>query len=168
MFHTSIVVTNCFVLVTALVVGILLSRAVGSVGALVTMPLVAAAVDLVSTQAGPSRWLVEHARQAQGVTVLQFLAVSIPLKGRIVPIIGVGDLMFFTVCVVTLRRVGWTKTNAFTAPRAGLLSALAVGLWAGFTPALPFVAAAVLLYAGVSRTLRCERCRAEVLERNDS
>lgn len=159
LFRTSIVTSDCFVLLTALVAGILLSRTVGSVGALVTMLLVAAVVDFISTQVGPSRWLVEQARQSRGVTVLRYLAVSIQLRGKIIPIIGVGDLMFFTVCVTTLRRMGWTGTKAFAAPVAGLLSALGVGLWAGFTPALPFVAAAVLLSAGLSRTLSHEPCR---------
>lgn len=158
-FQTNVATTNCLVLVTALAAGILLSRTVGSVGALVTLLVVAGVVDFVSAQAGPSRWIVAQARQARGVPLLQFLAVSIPLKGKIVPVIGVGDLMFFTVCVAALTRAGWTGAQALAAPLAGLLTALAVGLWAGFTPALPFVAAAVMLGARAVRPTRLEPCR---------
>ena len=79
--------------------------------------------------------------------VLQFLAVSIPWKGQVVPVIGVTDLMFFTTCAIAGKRLGWSETAALVVPLAGLLSAPGVGLVSGFTPALPFLAAAVLVYA---------------------
>jgi hypothetical protein len=87
---------DCFVLAAALVAGTLLSRQTGSVSAFSTILIVAAIVDLISTHAGPSRWLVTQAQHVRGATVLQFLAISLRLKGSVVPVIGVGDLMFFT------------------------------------------------------------------------
>jgi hypothetical protein len=146
-FRTNMVVTNCCVLVAALVAGTLLARQIGSVGALTAMLIVAAIVDVISTYAGPSRWLINQAQHARGVTVLQFLAVSLRLQGRLVAVIGGADLMFFTACVSALRRLGWPETPALVVPLVALLTALGVGLFAGFTPALPFLAAAVLLYA---------------------
>ena len=146
-FRTNFVATNCFVLATALVAGTLLSRRLGSIGALSTMLVVAAIVDLISAWAGPSRWLVNQAQQAHGLALLQFLVISLRVKEKLVPVIGVGDLMFFTAVVSVVRRLGWPEIPALTVPLAGILSALAVGFFAGFTPALPFLAASVLLYA---------------------
>ena len=157
-FRANIVGTNCFVLAAALVAGTLLSR-IGSAGSLSTMLIVAAIVDLISSHAGPSRWLIDQAQHARGVTVLQFLAISLRLKERFVPVIGVSDLMFFTASVSVVRRLGWPETSALMVPLVALLSALGVGLFAGFTPALPFLAAAVLLYAYGSNALKHEPCR---------
>ncbi len=158
-FPGSIVATNCFVLAVALVAGALLGRQVGSVGALSTMLIVAAIVDLISVHAGPSRWLVDQAQNAHGVRLLQFLAISIHLKGRLVPVIGVGDLMFFTAVVSVVRRLGWSETAALVVPLAGILAALGVGIATGFTAALPFLAGAVFLYAYRAKSLGHEPCR---------
>ncbi len=157
-FRSAVVVTDCFVLVVALFAGLLLSRQIGSLGALATMLVVASITDLISSHAGISRWLVDQARQGHGVTMLQFLAVSVRAKQKLVPIIGVSDLMFFTICVSVTRRLGWPEAWTLMAPLAGLLAALAVGLFAGFTPALPFMATAVLLCAYVSRSSRQAPC----------
>ena len=152
-FRTNIVASNCFVLAAALAAGTLLSRQIGSIGALSTMLMVAAIADLLSAHAGPSRWLVDQAQQARGVTVLQFLTISLRLRERLVPVIGVGDLMFFTTVVSVVRRLGWPETPALVVPLTGILSALGVGLWAGFTPALPFLAGAVWWYTRSSTSL---------------
>jgi hypothetical protein len=153
------VVTNCFVLVTALVAGMLLSWYIGSVRALSTLLIVAAIVDLISTHAGLSRWLVDQAQHARGVAPLQFLAVSLRLKEKLIAVIGVSDLMFFTTCVSAARRLGWPETPALVVPLVALLSALGVGLFAGFTPGLPFLAVAMLLYAYASHSLQQGPCQ---------
>jgi membrane-associated HD superfamily phosphohydrolase len=158
-FRTNMVATDCFVLVVALVAGMLLSRQIGSVGALTAMLIVAAVADLVSTHAGPSRWLVAHAQHGRGAIVLQLLAISLRWKGQFVGVIGASDLMFFATVVSVVRRLGWPETAALVVPLAGILSALAVGLFAGFTPALPFLAGAVWLYSYGSGAQGHEMCR---------
>lgn len=79
--------------------------------------------------------------------VAYFLAVSLRLKGKLVGVIGVADLIFFTTCVSVMRRLGWPETPMLVVPLLGILSALMVGLFAGLTPAPPFLAAAVIAYA---------------------
>jgi hypothetical protein len=148
-FPGNIVVTNCFVLAAALFAGTLLSRQIGSPGALAAMLTVAAIVDLVSTHAGPTRWIADQAQHTRGLALLQFLAISFRWKGQLVSVMGVSDLMFFALCACAMRRFGWPETPVLAVPLLGILSALAVGLFAGLTPALPFLAAAVLLYAYV-------------------
>ena len=153
-FRNEVVVTDCSVLLAALIAGTLLSRQIGSVGALATMLIVAAIADLISSYAGPSRWLVDWAQHAHGVTALQFLAVSLRMRQKLVPVIGVADLMFFTACVSVMRRLGWPELWTLIVPLGGLVSGLYTGLFVGFTPALPFLATAVLLYVCVSRLSR--------------
>ncbi len=109
----------------------------------------AAVVDPISTRAGPTRWIAEQAQHARGLTLVQFLAICFRWKRQLVSVIGVSDLMFFTTCGCALRRFGRPETAVLAVPLVGLLSALAVGLFAGLTPALPFLAAAVLLYSYV-------------------
>jgi hypothetical protein len=151
LFPGSLVVTDFFVLSVALFGGMLLSRLVGSVGALLIMLGVAAVVDLISTHAGPTRWIADGiAGHPGGLAALRFLAVCIRLRGMILAVIGAGDLMFFTVCVSVTRRSGWPERAALAVPLLGLLCALGVGLFAGLTPAIPFLAAAVGLYACAS------------------
>jgi hypothetical protein len=144
-WHPSIILTNGVVLLAALLAGAFLSRQIGTAGALATMLMVAAIVDLLSAYAGPSRWLIDQARRGHTGYALQYLAVSWKLKDRVVPVIGISDLMFFTLAVSVVRRLGWHEMPALLVPLGALLSALVVGLWAGFTPALPFLAAGVLL-----------------------
>ncbi len=158
-FRDNLVVTNWLVLSAALFAGTLLSRQIRSMGALVTFLTVGAIADLISTQVGPSRWLANAAQHANGLALIHFLAVSIRLKGKLVPVIGVSDLMFFTVCAGTLRGLGRPETPVLLVPLVGILSALGVGLFAGFTPALPFLAAAVILYAYASPSTQPDPCR---------
>jgi len=158
-FGVHIALTDCLVLVGALVAGTLLGRQVGSLGALATMLTVAAIADLISTHIGPTRWLADQAQQTRSIPVLQFLAISIQWKKELVPVIGIGDLMFFAAVVSVVRRFGWSETSTFLVPLAGILSALAVGLLTGLTPALPFLAAAVLLYGRQRHSLSRQPCR---------
>jgi hypothetical protein len=158
-FPGSIVATNCLVLFLALVAATLLGRQIGTAGALSIMLIVAAIVDLISAHAGPSRWLVDQAQNARGLPALQFLAVSLRLKGKLVPVIGVGDLMFFAAVVSVVRRLGWSEASTFAAPLAGILAALGVGLLTGFTPALPFLAGAVLAWGYALNSTSRELCR---------
>lgn len=145
-FRHQIAATNSVVLTVALVAGILLGRQVASASALSIMLVVAAISDVISTYSGFTKLLINRAGHSHGVTAIQFLSVSIPLNGRAIPVIGVGDLMFFTVCVSVAIRLRWPQTFALLVPLAGLLTALSFGLFIGFSPALPFLAAAILLY----------------------
>ena len=153
-FGNQVVSTDCCVLLAALIVGTLLSRLVGSFGALATMLIVAATVDFISSYSGPTRWLLDRAQHAHTAAVLQFLCVSMRIKQRLVGVIGVTDLIFFTTCVSVTRRLGWPEPWALIVPLLGLLSALGLGLLIGPTPALPFLATAVLLYSYGSRSSR--------------
>lgn len=79
--------------------------------------------------------------------MLQYLCLSLPVQGRMVLIVGIGDLLVLAAIYSALRRLGNTGVWAFSAPLAGLLLAVLVGLLAGGTFAIPFIAATTLVYA---------------------
>lgn len=158
-FPANFVVTDCFVLAGSLFAGFLLGRQIGSNRALAAFLATAAIVDIISTYAGPTRWIVNHAQQPHHTIVpLQLLSVSFRLRGELIGVIGVGDLFVFTVCVSVGRRLGWPKAAALLVPLLGILSALGVGLFSGLTPALPFLAAAVIVYTYASATIQRIPC----------
>lgn len=146
-FHTNMVATDCLVLLIGLMAGVLLGRVAGSVATLSSMLIVASIADLISTHAGPTKWLVDESQRTH-LPLLQLLALSLRLNGAFIPVIGVGDLMFFTACASAVRRFGWGEMPALLIPLAGILCALALALLARITaPAIPFLAAAVLIYS---------------------
>ncbi len=164
--HTSLAASNCLVLSLALVAGMLMSRTIRSMGALKTFLIVASVADLVSTQLGPTKWFLEQAQNPQhlgqlhGVAILQYLALSIWLKGYLVPVIGFGDLLFFTVCAFATSRFGWPEVAVFAVPLAGILAALGLALvFNRPMPAIPFIAGAVIGYAYAASL--CERLPAK-------
>jgi hypothetical protein len=155
-FHTNLAASNSFVLLLALIAGMLMSRSIPSMGALKTFLIVASAADLVSTQMGPTKWFLEqaqnpqHIAQLHGVAILQYLALSIRLKGYLVPVIGFGDLLFFTVCAFSTSRFGWPRAAVFSVPLVGILAALGAALaLVRLVPAIPFIAATVIVYEPV-------------------
>jgi hypothetical protein len=127
-FRANIVVTNCFVLAAPLVAGTLLNRQIGSVSAFSTILIVAAIVDLISTHAGPSRWLVDPGTtrpRRDGASIFgDFVAIEGKRRA------GYRSWRFDVLhgCVSVVRRLGWPETRAFVVPLVGIFSALGVGL----------------------------------------
>ena len=78
--------------------------------------------------------------------LVTYLTVSIPLAGRTVPVLGIGDLLFLAAYFAALRRSGYWALVAFAVPVAGLLVALGVGLAVGGVFGIPFMAAAVVAW----------------------
>ncbi len=149
-FRGSFLASDCFVLAAALLVAVLLAPPLRSVGALAAFLLTGAVADLLSTYMGPTQWLVRSWIHGSRLTAMRFLAVTVPFKGKPIPVIGVADMLFFAVCVTVTRRLGWPEPPVFLVPLASLLTALGVGLLIGLTPALPFLAVGVFAYVGIS------------------
>jgi hypothetical protein len=139
--------TDCLVLAAALCAGVLVSRLVRSAGALVAFLVAGATADIVSTYAGPTHWLVAQVEHSGGSAAIQFLAMCIRVRGQLIPVIGVSDLLFFAFCVTVMRRLGWPEAPVLLVPLAAYLLALGAGLAIRFTPAIPWLAVAVILYA---------------------
>ncbi len=105
---------------------------------------VAAVVDIVSMSGGVSRMLIEQYRDGTSELLL-YLTLVAPIRGRAIPIVGIGDLLVGGAAATALLRLGLRPVAVMGAIAIGLLSALAYGLWRGGAPAVPFIAVAVLV-----------------------
>jgi hypothetical protein len=146
LFRGSLWTTDCLVLAAALCVGVLLSRMVRSAETLVAFLVAGAAADIVSVYTGPTHWLVAQIERG-GTAAMQLWAICIRVRGVPVPVIGVGDLLFFAFSATVMRRLDWPEAPVFLVPLAAYLLALGVALATGFIPVLPWLAAGVILYA---------------------
>jgi hypothetical protein len=112
-------------------------------GAVAAFLSVAAVVDVISMSGGLSRMLVEAYRQGTSDFLL-YLTLTVPIRGQVVPIVGIGDLLVGGAAAVALLRLGFGRAPVMGAMAAGLMAALAYGLWRGGAPAVPFIAVAVI------------------------
>jgi ubiquinone/menaquinone biosynthesis C-methylase UbiE len=121
---------------------LLVEGGLGRPAAVMIFLAVAAAVDAWSMFWGPSQLIVTRYRT--GVSnLLPYLTLVAPVRGRSVPIVGIGDLFVGGAAATALLRLGCPPATVAMTFASGLLGALAYGLWRGGTPALPFLAVAV-------------------------
>jgi len=122
---------------------LLLERGLRTPGAVAAFLVVAAVVDMLSVSGGISRALVERYREGTS-DLLLYLTLVVPIRNRVIPIVGIGDLLIGGAAATALLRLGLRPVAVMGTFAIGLLTALAYGLWRGGAPAVPFVAAAVL------------------------
>lgn len=141
--------SNVGVLAISISVGTRIGRGLRSRGALLTFAITASVIDIVSFTTGPTRWLL-GAEAAPAWGGIRYLAVSLPVSSRVVPLVGVGDLLVLAVLFTGLRGLGLPALSSASVLWAGLLVALAVGLTVGGAFGIPFmaVAAAIHLWVG--------------------
>jgi hypothetical protein len=123
---------------------LLLEGGLRSPGAVAAFLGTAAVVDVLSMSGGLSNMLIERYRDGSS-DLLLYLTLVVPIRGRAIPIVGIGDLLVGGAAATALLRLGLRPVAVVGTIAIGLLSALAYGLWRGGAPALPFVAAAVFL-----------------------
>lgn len=82
--------------------------------------------------------------------LLRFLALSIPIDGRVTPLVGVGDLLVLGALFVGLLHIHGQAWRAAAVLVVGLFVAIAVGLYVGGVAGLPFLGAAAMLDAWVA------------------
>lgn len=134
------------VFVMALLLGSSLGLLIKSPVALASFCMAAAVADIVSFSAGPTARLIDAFRDDSS-DLLRYLCLSLPLDGRLRPIVGIGDLIILATLFFAFRRLGHRGAGALAAPVAGLLLALVVGLVLGGSIfAVPFMAATSLVY----------------------
>lgn len=135
---------NLAVLMGAVGGVLLLEPGLRTPAAVATFLGVAALVDILSMSGGLSRLLIDRYRNGTS-DMLLYLTLVTPIRGRTIPIVGIGDLLVGGAAAVALLRLGLRPVAVMGAVAIGLLSALAYGLWRGGAPALPFIAVPVFL-----------------------
>jgi hypothetical protein len=111
---------------------------------LVALAVAASVADIISFSTGPTRWLLEGPTGEMWAG-LPYLAVTVPVAGQPIPVVGIGDLLLFTTFFLGLTRLGVGRAASFVTLACGLLVALVVGLLRGGAFGIPFMAAGVVL-----------------------
>jgi hypothetical protein len=141
---SSWLLADALVLLAAVVLGGVLSRAANSEAALVAF-LMAAIIDAFSATGGLTSKIVDSYAAGQS-RLLQYLSISVPITGRIVPIVGVGDLLFASAIMHTLSRFRHPRIAVLLVPLGGLMLALILAFTTRFIAGLPSVAAVTTAY----------------------
>ena len=119
--------------------GSVLGLLLASRASLISFCVVAAVVEVFSFAGGATAAITRSWDDGTS-TLLQFLAITIPVSGAVQPVIGIGDLLVIGALCFALMRLGVGEWLAFLAPLAGALAALATALLVGGIAALPFIA----------------------------
>jgi len=151
-----LLVSNSIVMVVAVVAGCLLGGSLTSVPAIRYFSVAASIGDMVSFTLGPTRVLLDRFGGQSG-SVVQYLTVGLFFRHRLIPMIGIGDLIFLGAYMVALRTLGHAGLVQVLVPLAGLLGALFVGLLVGGVFGIPFMAVAVVGYLTLDRRYRTTR-----------
>ena len=141
----SLLLSNTAVLVISAVGARWLAGILRGEGAVFAFSMAASVADIVSFFAGPTRHLLDGAETGPG-SVVSYLAFSIPVGGSVLPLLGAADLLFVGVYFLVLRALGATVPTAVALPTLGMLLAMAVGLWLGGVPGIPFLAGVSVAY----------------------
>jgi hypothetical protein len=130
---------------------VLIGGSLSSSGAVVAFLVTAAVVDVLSISTGFSRTIIEQYQEGSS-DLLLYLALVVPIVGRLVPIVGVSDLLVGGAAATALTRIGLRPLAVIAVIAIGFVAALAYGLWQGGAPGLPFIAVTVSLLVWRSST----------------
>jgi len=119
--------------------GSLLAGFVDSPRYMLPVCVVAAAADLWSVCAGPTRAIVD----ARSEIVQRHAFVAVPVAGAVQsqPIAGIGDVIFVALLLCIAARLGLPVLRTMAGMFIGLLVGLAVAVTLGGAPGLPFIGA---------------------------
>jgi hypothetical protein len=145
-----ILLGNSAVIAAAVLLAALIGTKLGSVAALIAFSVAAATADLLSFFGGPTRVIAESF-QDSATDLLPYLAVTLPLAERLVPVVGLGDLAVLGILSLALSLQNASGAVAFVVPVAGLLAGLVLGILGSGAPGIPFMAVAVLGFLGLER-----------------
>lgn len=135
--------TDVVVLLGGSLLGWLLGRAVSGLRSLLALMIAGATADVISFYFGLTGAIMEAA--ARGSLWLQYLSFSVPYRGVVQPMVGVGDVVFLFVVYYALVRLPGLPGWVYLVPLLATEVALVAGLLLDGVPALPFLAAAVYL-----------------------
>lgn len=138
----NLLASNALVLAAGASAGIWLGRFLRSELSLLAFTYAAAVVDLASVMFGPTRWLIESKARG-GVSPLRYLAVCAHAGGKLLAVIGAGDVLLVAAIARAMAGLGYRLQTVLLVALAGMLSATLVGLAWRPMPGIPFLAAAV-------------------------
>jgi hypothetical protein len=140
-------ISDTIVMIVALLVGYAFSLTISSYSALIGFCIAAGVADFISfTFSGGLTSKIINDYEHGNNLLLQYLSITIPLSSRMVPIVGIGDLIIIGSIYVSLNKLGYNDLFSFLSPLVGLLMALGIGLLVNGIFALPFICGATIIY----------------------
>ncbi len=139
------IASDIAVILVAMLAASVIGVSLNSVSALIVFCITAGIIDFFSFSGGLTAKIIVDYQQRQGLW-LQYLSISAPIFGQMIPIIGVGDLIVMGSVYSALLQLGYGGWLPFLFPLIGLLVALCIGLWIGGIYALPFIGGTTILY----------------------
>jgi hypothetical protein len=112
---------------------------------LIIFSIAASAADLYSYTRGATARISDNYQDGSS-DLLTYLMISLPIEGRIQPLIGIGDLFIISTIYFALVRLAYKGPQLLLAPLSGLLIAIVIGLMVGGIFGIPFIAATTILY----------------------
>jgi hypothetical protein len=143
-------ISDAFVLAVAVLAGGLVGKRLPNEGAIMTFVIAGAVADGVSVSWGLTSMLLEHYKAGTSL-LLQYLSISVPYGGRVIPIVGIGDLFFVGSVMFAFARLGHPRAARLLVPLGGVSLALTVAFLTRFIAALPALAVTTICYLVVRR-----------------
>jgi hypothetical protein len=121
--------------------GLVLARLIPLGSIVYLLAIVVAIADAISVSTGPTHYLVN-----EKPGVVDYLALTIPAWGGAITQLGVSDLIFFAVYLLTAWRFGLRRALTAVALSLSLVGSLVIAIWSDVViPALPLLSLALLL-----------------------
>ena len=137
-FLDNFIISDTLVFLTAICAGSFIGRSFSDEAlaqTLIDFLIISSVMDVVSFTGGLTNLIIEN----RG-TLLQNLSIAFPIGSKIIPIMGIGDLIIIGILFQSLSRLGYRSVETYLVPTTGLMLALFVGLLLGGNYALPVMA----------------------------
>lgn len=144
------VVANTAVLASSSAVGVAVARLAPSRSKLLALGVAASVADAAWYGAGLTPRLLDGGGAAREWGALHYLAVSVPVRGGALPVVGWGDLVMVAAFYAALRGLGSGVWGAAGPPVLGLVVALGIGLGRGSAVAVALMTSAVMVYLAIA------------------
>jgi hypothetical protein len=138
-------ISDCLIIIISILAGFVIGNSISTISSLIVFCITAGLVDFVSFTAGLSAKIIEDYSKGHNL-ILQYLCISMPIDGKIVPLLGIGDLFVLGIILQSLNKIGLESWFVSLIPIAGLLIALFLGLMVHGIYALPIMGGVTILF----------------------
>jgi hypothetical protein len=138
-------ISDSLLIIISILAGFAIGNSISTISSLIVFCIIAGIVDFVSFTGGLSAKIIEDYSKGQNL-ILQYLCISIPIDGKIVPLLGIGDLFVLGIILRSLNKIGFESWFVSLIPIAGLLIALFLGLMFHGIYALPIIGGMTILF----------------------
>ena len=144
------IIRNITLLLLSMICGSVIGLLLKTTGSLFFFCIAASIADIVSFFGGPTSKLLDAYREGSN-HLLVYLSISLPVAGRMQPVIGIGDLIILAAIYFSLSRLGYRGFLTAVIPLSGLIFALVIGLITGSIFAIPFIALSTTIFISTRR-----------------